>query len=314
MIFYEQNPPPKIPPWAIGVGAVVIGGIVYFVWRNASPAPAVTGTTSDGDGGVIPPQVPTPMPPPGPKPVPPAPFPPPPGPVEPEPLPKPQLPTVVKFDTKTAGQLDIDKYPWGGDGTIYVHPSSPTPSMFFQVQQGNNMSWLVRNAVGATLVLAGRDGLLSGMNPNSAEYNENWAKRLRSQMRDGLVCGWYNDTAYGQTNVETAGGEFGMGPNGRGLNWKPRHAPNMALMQGGQLTRRTTNLQGVRDVPSGEAQSQMFLWVPAPNLSKLQGPKEDINIVFDQQWQDGITTLNPPPPIRDVADAIFEGGCPGWEQ
>lgn len=297
----HQNPPPKIPWWGYGIAGAVALGLGYLAYRTWGPSAK---PVTEGDGGGE--QKPTPLP------APPIP------PVEPEPTPQPPppIPEIVDVQTKTAGELDLGEYPWGDESTVYVHPSAPTPSMIYQVKQGDTMLGTVRNAAAAALALAGREELVVGMNPNSAEYKEEWAKRLREQMRDALVCGWFNDTSYGQTNTETAGGQFGMGPHGRGLNWKPRHADNVQRLKAAQLVRRTTTMSGVRDVPAQEAQSQMALWIPAPNLEKLQGPKESLNFVFDLEWSNGTSALNPPPSVTvpGIEDAIFDGGCPGWKQ
>ena len=239
---------------------------------------------------------------------------------EPKPLPLPPLPPLEpKADIKPfgGGAPSINDYPWG-EPTVYTH-TSPTPSTIYAVKAGDTHEWIVRQATGAALALADRVELVPFMNPNNAGYSEPWAKNLRRKMSDAIVCGWFNDTLSGQNDPQKAGGQLGMGPQGRGLNYLPRHADNLALLADGKSARRTTTINGNRQVGVLVADSNKYMqmWIPAPNLSKLQGPKETIDLVFDQQWSNGTFTLNPPPPITDplgIDDAIFVGGCPGWDQ
>lgn len=300
---YQANPV-EVKPWMILAGIAGIGTVVFLATRDTAPVSA----KKTVPGVKIPPQPPPTGP--GPGPTEPAPIPGPTGSGE-----QPDPANVVDWNTVSFAEMDLSGYPWERPLLI----SSPTPGMIYRVVGGNNMSWLVRNAVGAALVMANRSNLVPYMNPNYGDYGAEWAARLRRQMRDAMVCQWFNDTLYGQEDESKAGGSFGMGPNGRGLNFLPRHANNIGRLAAGLPARRTTTINGNRQsgIPVNESDSHMAVYVPAPNLQAMKDvPPDELNFVWDLKWSNGTSTLNPPPQITQagIVDYLFEGGCNGWEQ
>lgn len=327
---YTYYNPDKVPPWAIALGVAAVAGVGYLLLR---PREASAAAPATGDGTTGPGPEPGPVHPPGSSPPAPGPgdvapgpdtLPPPPtDPEHPGGLAPPEIePGPVDVETTTG--LDVADYPWGQDGTLYVHPSVATPSMMYRVKAGDNHQRIVRNAVGSALALAGRPELVGHMNPNNAAlYAEEWAQRLRQQMADALICSWWNDTLYGQTDPQKAGGASAIGPNGHGLNWTPVHRNNLGLLANAEPAERSTTLSGNRDpdFTAAQASSQMDLWIPAVNLETLKAPaKENLNLVFDLAWPNGLRTINPPPAVSDglgintAYSGEFVGGCPGWKQ
>ena len=333
------NPEKDSTVWLLALGGAALAGIAYLALRRDDEVVTITpelppcaagmtrtalGTCVPPGGGLTPipaepvPQPPQPPPGPGEPYLPPPPAEPEPEPEEPPGPPPAVEPGPVNWQIVSLQDVDLAEYPWEQP---YL-ANFPTPGMCYRVISGNNLEWLVRNAVGSLLVMAGRAELVGAMNPNNPEYLSQWANRLRAQMRAALTCGWWHDILYGQDDPVKAGGVFGIGPNGRGLNWLPVHANQVGRLGAGLPARRTTTIKGNRfgTVPANEADDHMTLFIPAPDLEALKSlPREQLNLLFTLQWSNGIYTINPPPMILDhgVVDSIFsadEAGCPGWNQ
>lgn len=207
-------------------------------------------------------------------------------------------------------------YPWASPKLN----DTPTPGMFYVVETGNLPDVVVRDALESALKMAGRLDLAEPYTkPGSSSYNTTNAKRLRKQMRELITCSPWNDSLYGQTDVEKAGANYMIGPAGRGLNWRPYHANNISLLAQGLPPTRTTTLNGERIQP-GVGTSHMQLWIPAVNLDMLRSnvPESALTVTTKgMSWPTGDSTIAPPPAVwsKGIVNPLggANWGCPGVE-
>lgn len=219
-------------------------------------------------------------------------------------------------------------YPW--EAPMLNKENSPTPGMFWQYGQptgtGNaaftisTHSGLVRNALGAAMVMAGnfKQGWVQ---QGSDTYNDPNAKRLRKQMSHLIRCSPWNDQLYGQTDPVKGGLAAGtdLELNGRILNYLPRHADNIGRLAQGEAPLRTTNLQGNKLPAPNTGAHNMQLWLPAVNLSRLgpNVPDASLTVTTDgNNWSTGDSTLVPPPQvwtrgIENPVGGVAQWGCEG---
>ena len=199
-------------------------------------------------------------------------------------------------------------YPWEGAA---LHPANfPTPGLFWD---GNEETpWLenphfdevIRAALGSALLMAGLD-------PALATSRTSDSRRLRQQMRRLMITAPFNDQAYGCTNANYCGGTdpskpgagdkthedlHVMGPDGRGLNFLPRHAPNRDRIAQGLAVARATNEEG--EALLGDALGRRpLLWVPPISIEALRR-RRPVATVEGMAWSDGSSTLEVPPRVR----------------
>lgn len=213
-------------------------------------------------------------------------------------------------------------YPWVTPTLSAAN--SPTPGQFWRATFGgegaqgiDGSEELFRWALGSALAMAGNDEatISAVVNPNNADYGSANSKRLRHQMRDLILCSKWNDELYGRSGE---GAPQENGPNGRRLNWLPRHADNIGLLGSGNPPKRTTTLGGGK-LPGHHASGHMQLWIPAVNLANL-APTVPLAAkavtTLNMQWPDGSSTLEPPPAvaqkgIEDPAGGNVQWGCAG---
>ncbi|MHA1572796.1 MAG: hypothetical protein ACTSX8_02280 [Alphaproteobacteria bacterium] len=184
-------------------------------------------------------------------------------------------------------------YPWempivhkGGDGK-----HAPTPGMFYIVNKSNavagldSMLEIARYALGSAYAMAGAPRSLGSIPAEEVLAYLNL-----------IVCSPWNDTAYGTSSEQAAGGELGLGPQGRGINMYPRHHDNIQALIAGTKPQRTTLLNGAVDQMAPE-QGNRFpqLWLPPINLNMLK----DFGVVTTQgmEWSTTDTVLLPPPAV-----------------
>lgn len=199
-------------------------------------------------------------------------------------------------------------YPWEAAA---LHPANfPTPSLFWDGDE--DTQWLenphfdevVRAALGSALLMAGVD-------PGLATSRTSHSRRLRQQMRGLMITAPLNDQVYGCTNANYCGGTdpskpgsedrthedlHVMGPDGRGLNFLPRHAPNRDRIARGLSVARAINEDG-ESLLSNAKGRRPLLWVPAINIEALRGTRP-VATVEGMKWSDGTSTLEVPPRVR----------------
>lgn len=214
-----------------------------------------------------------------------------------------------------------------------LHPLNvPTPGMWVDIGDASG-EWdpskgfdsLVRVLLGSSLAMAANDpkiAMAEGKDPNAQI-----GRALRKAVRDSLIVpGGINDLLYGQTNANLAGGvdpgkpcvhgssnapcedgirdpnstavTYMMNASGRGLNWLPRHADNLARIPQKQPLLRTTSIDGRRlaNVADGH---HMLVWLPAYDLALLS-PNNPAPSIGYTTWPDGSSTSEPPPSVRSV--------------
>lgn len=218
-------------------------------------------------------------------------------------------------------------YPWE-EPVLHVE-NWPTPGMFVDVGNENG-AWdpssgfdsMVRAALGSALVMANLDPAIAtaqGQDPDASI-----GQSLRKQMRQAIThVGGTNDLAYGQTNLNYAGGNDPNAPGGdpnkaksgayvlnaahRGLNWLPRHADQVARIQNGQSLLRTTSLAGEK-LPGLAGHRHMLVWIPAIDVDALG---VDLSTLKFMQWSDGTSTIEPPPQVQalgvDLSGVVLPG-------
>jgi len=227
-------------------------------------------------------------------------------------------------------RADDPGYPF--DAAV-LHPLNvPTPGMWIDIgdaagewDPSKGFDSLVRVLLGSALAMAGNDPKIAtaeGKDPNAQI-----GRALRKAVRDSLIVpGETNDLLYGQTNANLAGGvdpgkpcvhgssnapcqdgirdpnsaavTYMMNAAGRGLNWLPRHADNLARIPKRQPLMRTTTLDG-RRLPNVADGHHMLLWLPAYAL-ELLAPSQATPSIGYTTWPDGSSTRLPPPSVRSL--------------
>lgn len=243
-------------------------------------------------------------------------------------LPKP--PTEIPPSGWVLHNANDPGYPF--DAAV-LHPRNvPTPGLWVDAgddsgdwDPSKGLDSFVRVLLGSALAMAGNDPMIAqaeGKDPNAA-----LGRALRKAVRDSLmVPGGINDLLYGQTNANLAGGvdpgkpcvhgsskapcddgirdpnstavTYMMNSAGRGLNWLPRHADNLARIPQRLPLLRTTTIDG-RRLPNAADGHQMLIWAPAYAL-ELLAPSQEIPSIGYTTWPDGSSTLNPPPSVRSL--------------
>jgi hypothetical protein len=229
-------------------------------------------------------------------------------------------------------------YPWpeptihkGADGK-----HSPVPGTLYLVgamnadPPVNNLATLTKNVLGNAIAMANQ--MAEGPNsldPKKAGSQDTPYKDLRMQVIKYLLNPW-NWKLFAQTNANLAGGvdpgKGGVGCDdgnirdvnatpttymmcgGKGLNWCPRHANNIQLLQQGQKPKRTTTQDGKK---IGTYATQMQLWIPAFDLAGLRQAVPVIRTLKNPHpgWTD---TIVPPPAVWNKGvDGGIPGACPG---
>lgn len=201
-------------------------------------------------------------------------------------------------------------YPWE-EPTLHTE-NYPTPGMFLDVNNsdawkpGKGLDSMVRAALGSALAMAGGDVTLAQEGNKS-----NRSKQLKAGLRNAIIIpdGW-NDHLYGQTNANYAGGNdpdapggdknkakvtYMMNSQGRGLNWLPRHADNIARIPAHMAPKRTTSLAGNKLGGANSGNQHMLIWIPGLDLQALRAAVPAIAFL---KWSDGTSTLHPPPQIQ----------------
>lgn len=218
-------------------------------------------------------------------------------------------------------------YPWEFPAMHYQN--YPTPGTWFDgnakgvFDPAAGFDAFVRALLGSALAMAGADPAIAtaeGQSPNAA-----LGRRLRRMVRDSLiVVGGVNDLLYGQTNLNWAGGNdpskpggdpskglsatYVLNEEGRGLNWLPRHADNVARISKGSPLRRATTLEGEPLPPPDRGTRQMVIWAPAYDLDALGSEQPTIQYLT---WSDGSSTLGPPPFIQGLGIDLSGVELPG---
>lgn len=240
------------------------------------------------------------------------------GPDLPPPRPGPRPPSADPLEWRAVTPGDSG-YPW--EFAAIQYENYPTPSTWFNAgdrsgsfDPRNGFELFVRAVLGSALAMAGNDVQIA--TAVGKEPNADLGKQLRRQVRDSItIVGGVNDLLYGQTNLNLAGGndpempdgdpskglsgEYVLNEEGRGLNWLPRHANNMARIQQKQPLKRTTDLEGRSLPPPDRGGQQMLIYVPAYDLVALS-PEEPMPSIRFLEWSDGSSTIDPPPVIMNL--------------
>lgn len=219
-------------------------------------------------------------------------------------------------------------YPW--DFPALHFENYPTPGTWFDVgdkegafDPAQGFDAYVRALLGSALAMAGNDpGIASaqGKDPRA-----DLGRRLRRDVSKAVIAvGGVNDLAYGQTNLNFAGGNdpnapggnedqplsatYVLNQRGRGLNWLPRHGANMQRIADGLPLKRTTSLSGSTLPWPDSGNRQMLLWSPAFDLDSLAASEPSIQFL---QWLDGSSTIDPPPRIQELGVDLSGVSLPG---
>ncbi len=246
---------------------------------------------------------------------------------------EPVTPVQPPADDPYAWQVvtpDDAGYPW--EFPALQNDNYPTPSTWFNASDktgafhpSKGFDRYIEALLGSALAMAGNDPSIAtakGQDPNAS-----LGKKLRRQVRESIVAvGGVNDLLYGQDNLNIAGGNdpnasggdenkpyvgaWVLNAEGRGLNWLPRHADNLDLIQRAEPLKRTTSLVG-RKLPSPNRGSrQMVIWAPAYDLVAL-GPDQVVPTIKFLQWSDGSSTADPPPRIQQLGVDLSGVDLPG---
>jgi hypothetical protein len=274
-------------------------------WRNdpAAFAAQYCGPDIIGPGGIAP--APPPQPPEPPQPAEPT-----------DPGQGPLIPGVslLPVDFGVGPIPPVANYPWeaplihqGTDGTQW-----PTPGMFFLVRAPNvptdpilaldSILGIARVALAAAYAMAGAPRLV-GEVPDSAVL----------QYVDLIACSPWNDKAYGTSSSVATGGEYGLGPHGRGVNMYPRHHDNIAALSAGQSPKRSTYLAGQGDNQvEGTNNKWPQLWLPPIRLDLLAS--QDQVTTQGLAWSNGDSVLVPPPMVwaHGVYARVSPPNNQGW--
>lgn len=224
--------------------------------------------------------------------------------------------TGIRWRTQDPGD---PSYPWP-DPVLHPH-SFPCPGMFldlgeqglFQVESG--FDGLVRSALASALAMA-------DMDTDLAISRTSQGRRLRQQMRACFFSKW-NLGLYGCTNENYCGGvhplkpggggrkaivDHVMGPRGRGINLLARHAPNRELLAQGKPAKRAIDPRG-EPLLGAPGFSMPLLYIPAIDLEQLAAEEPEVVLL---RWEDGVSTAEPPPRIRElgVQDPLALPGMP----
>ncbi len=244
----------------------------------------------------------------------------------------PIVPPAVPPDTLEWRVVTPDDpgYPWTFPAMHYEN--YPTPGTWFDANDkdgafapSNGFDRFVVALLGSALAMAGNDYRIA--NAVGQDPNANLGRRLRRQVRESLInVGGINDLLYGQTNLNIAGGndpnasggdkekplsaQYVLNEEGRGLNWLPRHADNIDRLQGGKHMKRTTRINGKKLPSPNSGSRQMLIWSPAFDLEAL-GPDKVVPSIRFLQWDDGSSTLDPPPIISQVGINLSGVTLPG---
>lgn len=251
------------------------------------------------------------------------------------PQPGPEEPPVEPPPPEQPGEWNIvtpedPGYPW--EFPALSADNYPTPGTWFNANDKTgsfNPEWghdaMVRALLKTALTMAGNDPKIA--NAVGKDVNASLGRALRKQLREAImVVGGVNDLVYGQTNLNYAGGNDPNKPGGneskpysagyvlneedRGLNWLPRHADNLQLIQLSQPLKRTTSVEGQK-LPSPNAGSrQMLIWLPALDLEAL-GPDKVVPSIKFLKWSDGSSTISPPPVIQGLGVDLSGVRLPG---
>lgn len=218
------------------------------------------------------------------------------------------VPAVWKTVSVAPGSPDLARYPW--DEAVLEEHGFPTPSTFTLVNPGDTDYSYIRNLTGRILAMAGVDTA-------PAFDNSKLGRRLRSEVRNLLICA--NDRLYTSTSCALAGGKgptaddpgtcYMMGPNKRGLVWLPWHADNLGRIGRGQKQKRNVSQSGST---LGSGSSHMLLWNPAVNLELVRGANPEIT-TRGVSWKDGRNTIDYPSPVWklgvDLSGVVLDGGA-----
>ncbi|MDP3910851.1 MAG: hypothetical protein Q8Q14_10725 [Gemmatimonadales bacterium] len=220
----------------------------------------------------------------------------------------------LRIDPAMAG------YPWEAAG---LHPANfPTPGLFWDANEPTQ--WLenphfdevVRATLGSALLMAGAD-------PELSMSRTSQARRLRQQIRRLISEAPHNDVLYGCNNANYCGGAdptrpgadgkghrdlHVMGPQGRGINWMPRHLHNRERIAKGLAPARATTPDG-EPLLEEAAGRRPLIWIPALNLEALAGADPRAT-TRGMRWSDDSSTLEVPPPVRALGrlQDVREGG------
>jgi hypothetical protein len=203
-------------------------------------------------------------------------------------------------------------YPWSAP-TLHER-NYPTPGMFFDA---NNPDGAFAFTTFEALIVAALGSALSmaGANANLATDHGGVGTRLRRELRDLIQCSRWNDSLYGTSNMGFAGGADMLGPQGRGINWRPHHSNVFGTLSQGQTPARTTKIDGARLAQHMSANQLPLIWIPAVNLHLLSGPNPTVS-VEGMTWTDGTPTSEPPPTVASksvqMSGVVLPGGpgCP----
>lgn len=221
--------------------------------------------------------------------------------------------------SKSLVWIEVDpqdnSYPW--EQPALEENNYPTPGTFFNVgvydsfDPAQGFDRFVEAVLASALAMAGNDPNLAYA--KGQEAGASLARDLRRAVRKSIiVAGGVNDLAYGQVNLNYAGGndpnapggddskplagEYVLNEFGRSLNWRPVHANNLNRIQSGQALKRTTTIGGEKLPKPNRGSHQMLLWVPAYDLDLLS-PDRAVPAIGFLEWSDGQSTIDPPPQV-----------------
>lgn len=225
---------------------------------------------------------------------------------------------------------DDPGYPW--EFPALQADNYPTPGTWFNAgdksgafDPSKGFDRYIEALLGTALAMAGNDPAIAsakGQNPNAA-----LGKKLRRLVRSSVIAvGGVNDLLFGQTNLNIAGGNdpnksggnqkspyrgaWVLNAEDRGLNWLPRHADNLDLLQKAKPLKRTTSLVGKKLPSPNRGSVQMLIWAPAFDLAALS-PEQVVPTIKFLQWSDGSSTANPPPQIQGLGVDLSGVSLPG---
>ncbi len=201
--------------------------------------------------------------------------------------------------------VDSEGYPWKQPA---VHVSNyPTPGTFFDSGNPNgafvlvDFKDLVRACLASALYMAGGD-------VQHATSLGSTGKRLRREMADAIQTGEFNDSMYGTSDVTKVGHESYVGPHGRGINLEWVHADNLERMHRGEPALRTTTVEGDRISTHQAARARPLIWLPALDLNPLHDSYPTVQV---SQWEDGVSTAEPPLAVRQLGYDLSGVELPG---
>lgn len=191
-------------------------------------------------------------------------------------------------------------YPW--PNATLNSQNYPTPGMFFDANNTlgafrfSGVESFIIAAVGSALSMAGVDASLATARTAAG-------RRLRKQMLDLIQCSKFNDGLYGAVSAPK------VSPNGRGVVWAPVHNDVFSMLSEGKTPARAIDVEGNRLPQFIEASSRPLVWIPAVNLDIL-ATRNEIS-VERMAWEDGVSTLEPPPLVRSMKISLSDVRLPG---